>query len=91
VYLHTLQVKQFWVVQYLEADLKTPLGRMYHYTDLNFVRGILTRADADADAWEQFESGIRRWGIGSCYLKLTPEQYKKLNASRTATAPKLKR
>jgi hypothetical protein len=37
---------------------------------------------------------VRRFGgdvgIGSCYLKLTPEQYKKLNASRTATAPKLK-
>jgi hypothetical protein len=84
-------VKQFWFVQYLEADLKTPLGRMFHYTDLNFVRDILTRVHADAEAWDQFESGIRRWGIGSCFITLTPEQSKKLKASRTATAPKLKR
>jgi hypothetical protein len=47
VYLHTHCVKQFWVVQYLEADLKTPLGRMFHYTDLNFVRDILARKIAD--------------------------------------------
>ena len=43
----------------LAADLKTPLGRMFHYTDLNFIRNILTRLNADAEAWEQFESGIR--------------------------------
>jgi hypothetical protein len=81
-------LREAWVVQYLEADLKTPLGRMFHYTDLNLVRGILTRVHANAESWEQFESGIRRWGIGSCYLKLTPEQYKKLNASRTAPVPR---
>jgi hypothetical protein len=91
VYLHTHCVKQFWVVQYLEADLKTPLGRMFHYTNLNFVRDILRRLHLDVEAWEQFESGIRRWGIGSCYLKLTPEQYKKLRESRTALPPKLRR
>jgi hypothetical protein len=39
---------------------------MFHYTDLNFIRNILVRANADAEAWEKFESGIRRWGIGSC-------------------------
>jgi hypothetical protein len=82
VYLHTHCVKQFWVVQYLEADLKTPLGRMYRYTDLNFVRDILTRVHTDVEAWEKFESGIRRWGIGACFITLTPEQYKKLKASR---------
>jgi hypothetical protein len=72
VYLHTHCVKQFWVVQYLEADLKTPLGRMFHYTDLNFIRDIHTRAKAEAEAREQFESGIR-WGIGcSCFTPPRP-------------------
>jgi transposase InsO family protein len=51
---------------------------------------VETRVHADAEAWDQFESGIRLWGIGSCFITLTPEQYKKLNASRTAPVPKLK-
>jgi hypothetical protein len=91
VYLHTHCVKQFWVVQYLEADLKTPLGRMFLYTDLNLIRDILTRVHADAEAWEEFEYGIRAWGVGACFITLTPEQYKKLKESRTAPVPKLKR
>jgi hypothetical protein len=78
IYLHALQVKDWWRVQYLEADLRTSVGRGYHYTDLDRVRDILRRANADAEAWEEFESGIRKWGIGACFLNLTEEQYRKL-------------
>jgi hypothetical protein len=90
VYLHTHQIKQFWVVQYLEADLKTPLGRMFHYTDLNRMRELLARGNATADERESFETGVRRWGIGSCFLTLTPEQYEKLKESQVALVVKLR-
>jgi hypothetical protein len=86
IYLHALQVKDWWRVQYLEADLRTSVGRMYQYPRLDRVRDILTRANADGAANEEFESGIRKWGIGACFLTLTPEQYKKLKASRNPSA-----
>jgi hypothetical protein len=55
---------------------------MFTYTDLDSVRGLLTRGNATAEAREEFESGIRRWGIGGCFITLTPEQYKRLKLSR---------
>jgi hypothetical protein len=82
VYLHSHQVRQFWVVQYLEADLRTPIGRMFHYAELERVRAILTRGSADAAAREEFESGIHKWGIGACFLALTLGQYEKLRESK---------
>jgi hypothetical protein len=51
---------------------------MYQYSSLDRVRDILRRANADAEAREEFESGIRKWGIGACFLNLTEEQYRKL-------------
>ena len=81
VYLHALD-RHTWNVQFLEEDLKTPVGRMFTYTDLDSVRELLTRGNATAEAWEEFESGIRRWGIGACFITLTPEQYKRLKLSR---------
>jgi hypothetical protein len=64
---------------------------MFHYADLDQVRDILQRANSDSEAREKFESGIRRWGIGACFITLTPEQYKKLKDSRTRPVPKLNR
>jgi hypothetical protein len=84
-------MKGFWVVQYLEADLQTSIGRMFHYTDLDRVRELLNSGNVEAEERESFEGGIRRWGIGACFITLTPEQYKKLKDSRTAPVPKLKR
>jgi hypothetical protein len=78
VYIHTTRYKELWVVQYLEEDLKTPLGRMYHYPSLDTVRTILSRAGVDPQTREEFESGVRRWAIGACFLNLTGEQYQKL-------------
>jgi hypothetical protein len=78
IYLHALQVKDWWRVGYLDADLKTSVGRVFHYSNLDRVRDILARANADAAVREEFESGIRKWGIGACFLTLTEGQYKKL-------------
>jgi hypothetical protein len=78
VYLHSIQRGEFWCVGYLDTDLKTSVGRVFHYPSLDSVRVILTRANADAAAREDFESGLRKWGIGACFLTLTEAQYKKL-------------
>jgi hypothetical protein len=48
IYLHCIERGEFWLVRYLEADLKTSVGRIYHYPCLDRVRELLTRANADA-------------------------------------------
>ena len=78
VYIHASQYKDRWVVQYLEADLRTSVGRMSRYSRIDQVREILKRADCATDQWSKFEEGLRCWSIGACYLDLTSEQYKKL-------------
>lgn len=78
VYVHASHYKEHWTVQYLEADLKIPIGRMYNYSRIDLVREILRRADCAPDQWGKFEEGIRCWGIGTCFLDLSPEQFCKL-------------
>ena len=78
VYIHAHKYADHWCVQYLEADLKTPIGRMYRYSRIDQVREILKRADCSLEEWGKFEEGLRCWHIGACYLGLTGEQYKKL-------------
>jgi hypothetical protein len=75
------QVHQYgdhWIVQYLEADLKTSVGRMYRYPSLDSVRDILDRTNASAEARAKFDAGLEQWGIGACYLDLIDEQYARL-------------
>lgn len=82
VYLHSSRYKNLWVVQYLEEDLRTPvIRRMFHYSDIERVRAILRRANADEAAFKEFESGVRQWGIGATFISLTPSQYAKLKSS----------
>ena len=78
VYIHTSHYGDRWFVQYLEADLKTPLGRMYTYSRIDQVRAILKRADCSMEQWGKFEEGLRCWGIGACFIELSHDQYRKL-------------
>lgn len=78
VYIHASKYREFWVTQYLEEDLRTPVGRFYHYESLDKVRKILDRAHAPAQERDEFEMGVRRWGIGACFIQLTDEQYANL-------------
>jgi hypothetical protein len=72
VYIHCHHYADHWTVQWLEEDLKTPLGRMYRYSRVDQVREILKRADCSLEEWGKFEEGIRCWGIGACYLSPEP-------------------
>ena len=81
VYLHATE-RMLWRVQFLEEDLKTSVGKTFTYPNIDSVRELLTRGNATPEAREEFESGIRRWGIGACFLSLTPEQYRKLASGK---------
>jgi hypothetical protein len=68
-----------WEVQFLEADLKTPLPRKLTFTDPEKIRELTRRGEAwcTSEARQKLEHAIET-GRGGIYLRLTPEQYGKL-------------
>jgi hypothetical protein len=45
------------------------------YSTLEQVRELLCRFKIDVEAMNDFESCLRRWSIGACFVTLTPRQY----------------
>jgi hypothetical protein len=78
VYLHCHQYGGFWVVQFLLPDLKTSVGKMKQYRNLDSVREIMRRGNASAQAFIDFDRDIKRWGVGSAWLSLDEGQWKRL-------------
>jgi hypothetical protein len=68
-----------WQAQVLEADLKTPLPRKFTFADPGKIRELARRGDAwgTSEARQMLELAFEQ-GRGGLYLKLTPEQYRKL-------------
>jgi hypothetical protein len=68
-----------WQVQFVEADLKTPLPRRFTFKDPEKIRELAKRGEAmgTSEARQMLEYGIEV-GSGGTYLRLTPEQYAKL-------------
>ena len=68
-----------WQVQFVEADLKTPLPRMFTFADPEKIRELARRGEAmgTSEARQMLEYAIEA-GRGGVYLKLTPEQHAKL-------------
>jgi hypothetical protein len=68
-----------WQVQFLEADLKSPLPRKLTFTDPEKIRELAKRGGAwrDSDSRQMLEHAIET-GRGGIYLRLTPGQYNKL-------------
>jgi hypothetical protein len=75
VYLHATRHSSFWFVQFLEGDLRTSFCGNFTYSTLGEIRELLRRFKVSVDQGEKFESGIRRWSIGACFVTLTPRQY----------------
>jgi hypothetical protein len=71
-----------WQVQFLEADLKTPLPRKLTSTDPEKVRELARRGGAwrDSESRQMLEHAIET-GRGGVYLRLTPAQYGRLRLS----------
>jgi hypothetical protein len=68
-----------WQVQFLEADLKTPLPRKFTFANPEKIRELARRGEAwgDPESRQVLEHAIEN-GRGDCYLRLTPEQYRAL-------------
>jgi hypothetical protein len=71
-----------WQVQFLEADLKTPLPRKFTFADPEKIRELARRGEAwgDSESRQVLEHAIEN-GRGGVYLRLTPEQYARLRRS----------
>ena len=71
--------RQGWQVQFLEADLKTPLPRRFTFTDPEKIRELARRGEAwgDSESRQMLEHAIEQ-GRGGVYLRLTPDQYRAL-------------
>jgi len=70
-----------WEVQFLLPDLKTPLPKKLTFADPDKIRELARRGDAlgTSESKQMLEYAIEV-GRGGIYLRLTPEQYKKLRA-----------
>jgi hypothetical protein len=75
----TFFLRNGWYVQFLEADLRTPLRRKCNFKDAEKIRELARRGEAlgTQDAKDELEREIEN-GRGGVYLHLTPEQYRKL-------------
>jgi hypothetical protein len=75
----TFFLRSGWQVQFTEADLKTPLPRMLTFIDPEKIRELARRGEAlrDSESRQMLEAAIEV-GRGGFYLRLTPEQYRKL-------------
>ncbi|MEA2260566.1 MAG: hypothetical protein QOJ51_3391 [Acidobacteriaceae bacterium] len=68
-----------WQVQFLEPDLKTPLPRKLTFADPEKTRELARHGGAwrDSESRQMLEHAIET-GRGGVYLRLTPEQYRRL-------------
>jgi len=68
-----------WQVQFVEADLKTPLPRTFTFAHADKIRELACRGEAlgTLEAKQTLEEAIEK-GRGGTYLRLTGEQYAKL-------------
>jgi hypothetical protein len=71
-----------WEVQFLEADLKTPLPRKLTFSDPEKIRELARRGEAwgDSESRQMLEHAIETCR-GGVYLRLTPDQYGRLRRS----------
>jgi hypothetical protein len=68
-----------WTVQFLEPDLKTPIGRIRTFSDADKVRELIDRTPTpmNLETRNMIEHAINK-GRGGMYLQLTEDQYRKL-------------
>lgn len=72
-----------WVVQFVEPDLKTPIGRIRTFGDPDRVREQIDRTPTamHLEARNMLDHTISN-GRGGLYLVLTEEQHRKLKGLR---------
>jgi hypothetical protein len=86
----TFFLRSGWQVQFLEADLRTPLPRKLTFTDPDKIRELARRGEAwgDSESRQMLEHAIET-GRGGVFLRLTPDQYARLDGSDELAGKKL--
>ena len=76
---HGKSFVQSWVVNFLEGDLKTPIGRIRTFRSEEKIREMAERGGAlkSQEDHQAFEYALSH-GRGGLYLELTAEQYARL-------------
>lgn len=68
-----------WVVSFLEADLRTPIGRIRKFGSADKLRELIARTPTRFDlAGKQALEVAFSGGRGGVYLELSQDQYQKL-------------
>jgi hypothetical protein len=79
VYMFFMAMPMGWYVQFLEADLKTPLARRLTFRDPAKIREMFERFSAERQLEDRSALDYAiNMGRGSIWLNLTEEQYQKL-------------
>ena len=67
-----------WVVQFLEPDGQTSVGRIRVFRSLDTVRAILARTPPRSPTETRALEDSFHKGVGAVWLELTDEQYRTL-------------
>jgi hypothetical protein len=80
--------RQGWQVQFLEADLKTPLPRKLHFTSSDKIIELVERGNGlpNLESRQALDSAIEM-GRGGVFLSLTDAQYAKLAGIAAKSLP----
>jgi hypothetical protein len=79
------QLREDWVVHFIEADCKTTIGprtRYIHFATEQELRAFVSRCNLEDPAG--FEHSLGQWSRGSTYATLTDEQYSRLKFGYTS-------
>ena len=79
-------LRENWMCQFLEQDLKTPLPRRLYFNDPEKIRRIVEKVGNFADLQDRqaLDYGLQM-GRGGVWLQLTEEQYRRLKARPAAS------
>jgi hypothetical protein len=86
VYMSYFRCKE-WIVQFLEPDGKTLIGRIITFADADKIRELIARTPTqlNLEARNMLEHSISQ-GRGGLFLELTNEQYIRLGRNRVRTS-----
>ncbi len=76
-------LRDSWLCQFLEEDLKTPLPRRFSFRDPEKIRAIVDKVGNFANLQDRqaLDYGLEI-GRGGVWLQLTEEQYKQLKSAK---------
>lgn len=90
VYMYYI-LREYWMCQFLEEDLKTPLPGQLHFKSAEKVRAIVDKVGHFANLQDRqaLDYGLET-GRGGVWLQLTDEQYMRLKVQGAGVQGKVR-